>query len=165
MNKNLNTKQIENIASGDIQALSNKVHVMEINEKEMKTFNLINKTAGLNDGLPQKRTQFVAVGSAVTDSNKNIVYKSGIDEVWELESIHFEVTGGSGNLVYRFGIIDTNDTDNYVYSASSSVVASVLVFDNENSSMPGLSNELAFFSELTGSFTNYKVHYSMVKIR
>lgn len=161
----LNTFKIQDIKSTDIQAISNRVNVMEINEKEMQTFNLINKTAGFNDGLPQKRTQFVAVGSAITDSNKNIIYKALIDEVWKLESMHFEVTGGSGSLVYRFGIIDTNDTDNYVYSASSAVAASVLVFDNENSSMPVISNEKAFFSELTGSFTNYKVYYSLVKIR
>ena len=77
----LNTFQIEDIKSTDIQAISNRVNVMEINEKEMETFNLINKTAGFNDGLPQKRTQFVAVGSAVTDSNPNIVYKTPQNDV------------------------------------------------------------------------------------
>lgn len=161
----LNTKTIKTLAPGDVDLIKDNTHIQELNKKELETINLISQARGINDGRPQNNTQFVEVGDAVTDNAKEIFFTSGSQETWQLSGLHFAVTGQSGSLTYRFGIIDPNDLTKFVYTASAAVAAGTLVFDNENATMPNVSNGLALFSEVTGSYTNYKAHHSLVRIR
>tara|TARA_R110000744_G_scaffold374552_1_gene487427 strand:+ start:4 stop:549 length:546 start_codon:yes stop_codon:yes gene_type:complete len=123
-------------------------------------------TNQISSSGPINKSQIVAVSDASTSAaTKVIFFTSGELETWHLNGLHLSLTGQSGTQTYRFGIIDPNSLDDFVYTASAAVGAATLVFDNENATMPHVSNGLALFAEITGTFTNFKAHYSLILVR